>query len=605
MSSKKHGSQFLKGLASHRVDQGVTSLVVKEYLQSLDCPRALSVFLLWSNSEHEQLTQLEFDPLHYNSMVECRDAYAATKFLSKFQGLTLDRDLKTVAFEKFEKFELLCKQTNSRFQFLERDPLFKGRVVYLHNAVIRKISKILGEFSSEEVFLTPDWGPGASTLIKRRDASPVKKFQCETGITRDLYDLIPEAVLEGFSPLWVRQLKLAGFPTFQLGNKVITVPKDASTDRVIAIEPGLNLFFQKSIGNMISRRLLRYGIDLSNQKRNQLLAAKGSSSNLLATIDLSSASDSISCAVVEELLPPRWFHLMDASRSHFGTHNGSIRKWNKFSSMGNGFTFELESLIFFAVALCCAEYLNVGTADVSAYGDDVILPSACYELFSEMVTFYGFVLNRKKSHYDSPFRESCGGHYFSGVDIKPIYLKDRLSSIPTLYRLANAIRRMAHRRNSIYGCDAAFRRVFDLIVQKIPSALRLRISEGLGDGGLIANLDEATPSRARHGIEGYRVPNLVEVSKTYQDESEGYLLASLWGLPERDLPSGSSRSSWLLARAIPENWRQERRARLRAITSSALGGQSLGRNSVPLNGRLRFKVVNSLVKQWYDLGPWL
>ena len=609
MSSKKYGPRFLKEISTYRVPEGVTTSAVESFLSALDCPRALTVAILFRNGEHDQLSQLGFDPLHYNSVMECRDAYSATKFLSKYSELLLSADLDQVAFQKFDEFESLCKQSNYRFRFLERDPLYKGRVVWLHHAITRKISKILGDFDADEFFSTPDWGPGATTLIKRRDASSAKKFRCETGITRDLYDLIPNDLLVGMFPTWGRHLVSSGFyPNFQVGNKVITVPKDASTNRVIAIEPGINLWFQKSVGNMIQRRLLRCGIDLRYQSRNQELARLGSLTNQIATIDLSSASDSIARSVVEELLPPRWFHIMDACRSHYGNQSGRTLKWEKFSSMGNGFTFQLESLIFFAVAFCCTEYLNADLSCVSAYGDDVLLPSACFDLFREMLGFYGFRLNVKKSHFDSPFRESCGAHYFSGVDVKPIFLKERLSSVLTVYRFANAVRRLSHRRNLLLGCDDRFRPLFESLMSSVPEAFRLRIPDGLGDGGFIGNLDESTPSYAKHGIERYLVRNVSEVSKTYQDDTIGYLLASLWQLEksslEDSIPLARIFQVHQLFRSrgiVSGNSRTMLQANLNFGSGSS---KSAGRNSVPLSGRTRLRVKVSLVQQWYDLGTW-
>jgi len=608
MSSKKYGGRFHHGIKTYRVSEGLESSAISSYLEALDCPRALTAAILFREGEHEQLAELEFNPLHYNSYVEIRDSYAATKFLSKFQGLTMTRDLDEVALEKFRKFELLCKSTNRRFRNLLHDPLFRGRAVWLHDAVIRKIAKILGGFDVDEVFEMPDWGPGASTLIKRRDASPAKKFRCEIGITRDLYGLIPWETLSEFYPLWGAQLVEAGFPLFQVGNKVITVPKDASTNRVIAVEPGLNLWFQKAVGEMIGKRLLRHGVDLRLQSRNQELARIGSKTQHLATIDLSSASDSIAHSVVEALLPPRWFALLNDCRSHYGTLSGSLVRWEKFSSMGNGFTFQLESLIFYAVACCCAEYLNIGIADVSAYGDDVVLPTACYELFSEMLGFYGFVLNEKKSHVSSLFRESCGAHFYSGIDVKPIYLKDKVTSIPAIYRLANAIRRQAHRYNFRYGCDARFRLVFDLLVHEVPKALRFWIPNDLGDGGFIGNFDDATPSRAGHSLEGFRVRNVVEMSKTHEDETIGYLLAALWQLrANKDLDFGFREHLADVVLDRQETVRQEPHTRLKAITSfiRPSSQRKARRNAVSLSGRTRFKVVNSLVQRWYDLGPWI
>jgi hypothetical protein len=604
MSSKKFGSKFLKGLASFRVTKEITSLVCEEFLTSLDCPRALTVAILFRSGEHEQLAKLEINPLNYRNIAEFRDAYAATKFLSKFKGLSLDYDLDEVALTKFREFETLCGQTNRRFQNLQHDPKFSGHVVRLHSAVVRKIGSILGDFSSDEFFSQPDWGPGATTLIKRREASPARKFQLETGVTRDLHDLLPLDFLKAVYPLWGNHLGEVGYPTFQVGNKVITVPKDATTNRVIAVEPGINLFFQMAVGKMIGRRLRRCGVDLRYQSKNQRLAYKGSYTNLIATVDLSSASDSISCAVVEELLPPRWHSVMDSCRSHFGSQSGQPVRWNKFSSMGNGFTFQLESLIFYAVAFCCTEYLHQDVSLVNAYGDDVLLPSVCFELFQEMMDFYGFRVNGKKSHHDSPFRESCGAHYYLGADVKPIYLKDRVSSVLSVFRLANAIRRFSHRRY-FFGCDKRFQRVFERLVHLVPMALRFRIPEGFGDGGFVANLDEATPSRARFGIEGYHYYCVTEPSKTRYDETDGYLLAALWKLPDVSVEKQRSRSALQLLLS-KGNLSQKSRVRLQAIASLPSGSsQSAQSNKVALTGSTRLRVAKSLVQQWCDLGPWV
>lgn len=590
MSSKKYGSKFLKGFRNYRAGPELEAQVIHNYLSSLNCPRALAVWLLYENNEHEQLANLSFEPLTYGNKFELRDAYAATKFLSKFKGLSLDYDLDEVALTKFKKFELRCKQTNERFRNLSIDPSFTGPIVWIHNVSIRKIEAILGLFEPEEFVMEPDWGPGASTTIRRRDASPSLKFQLETGITRDLYSLLPTDLLQIVYPLWTDHLKQEGFPSFQVGNKVVTVPKDASTNRVIAIEPGINLWFQKSIGNMIGRRLRRIGIDLTDQGRNQKLALSGSITGELATVDLSSASDSISVAVVRELLPEPWLSVLDSCRSHFGHVDGLWKKWEKFSSMGNGFTFQLESLIFYAVAFACTEYLKLDTKSVSVYGDDVILPTSAFNLFAEALAFYGFQVNEKKSHYNSTFRESCGAHYASGLDVKPIYLKDRVSSVLSIYRLANAIRRLASRRNILRSCDARLQTAFDLLVQKVPKAFRFKIPEGFGDGGFVTNFDEATPSRLKHGIEGYRVIQAVEGSTKAQEERLGYLLAELWRLSKRDIVKTDVTNRPTILKAI------------RDLTE--LDARILGRNSVPLH-RTQLRISASMCRQWTDVGPWL
>jgi len=590
MSSKKYSRGFLAGASKYRVPPVVTTELIERYLIALDCPRALTVLILFREGEHEQIANLEYNPLHYLTVEQHRDSYAATKFLSKFKGLTLGYDLDEVAVKKFESFELLCKETNKRFRNPLSDPLYGGKSVWLHNAVKRKIAEILGEFEFNEVISMADWGPGATTLIKRRDASATKKFQCETGITRDLHTLFPIEVLRDYYPLWASQLSASDYPTYEKGNKVVTVPKDATANRVIAIEPGINLWFQLGVGNLIAQRLRRVGIDLRDQSRNQRLAKEGSKDSSLATVDFSSASDSISTEVVRELLPPEWFDFLDLSRSHYGTLLGRTVKWEKFSSMGNGFTFPLESLIFYAVAWACTEYAQVPTRNVSVYGDDVIIPTSAFEHLSDVMLFYGFKINLKKSFSTTPFRESCGSHYLSGIDIKPYYLRDGISSLLSVFRAANGVRRLANRRMNYLACDASFRDLHGYLVQKVPKGLRLLTPEGFGDSGFISNFDESVPSRARGGVEGFHFRALAEVGKTYLDDSVGLLLARLWGLPIRDDYECDHREYHPRHNSLIRN---------RRLRDRVYG------NKVHLSGLVRLDLVKCLVQQWCDLGPWI
>lgn len=590
MSYDKHGTNLLKGVRKYRVGPKVEPLVIKKFLSSLDCPRALTVWILYESGEHAQLASLGFNPEDYDGVIAIRDAYAATKFLSKFSGLSLGYDLDDVALTKFKKFEELCRHTNQRFRDLSVDPLFRGSTVHIHNACVRKIEKILGNWSADEFFECPDWGPGATTLIRRRDASSEVKFQCETGITRDLHALLPIETLSSAFPHWGDVLMSGKFPTFQVGNKVVTVPKDARSNRVIAIEPGINLFFQKSIGEMIRKRLLVTKTDIRDQGRNQRAAKSGSLLLDTATLDLSSASDSISLNLVEELLPPRWFSLLDSCRSKYGSLKGEQMRWEKFSSMGNGFTFPLQTLIFYALAFACVEYHDADLNKICVYGDDIIIPSVAFETFSAMLDFYGFQLNRDKSFVNSMFRESCGSHYFAGVDVKPFYLKDRILNILSIFKTANAIRRISHSRCS-FGCDSSFYGVHHYLVSVVPLALRFWISEGYGDGGFISNFDEARPKRARFQIEGFEVRTLVQSSRKRVEERPGYLLAELWRIDGRDgLNMSDSR--------LPP--------RLLAIRDEmhGLDGRPARKNRLAISDTY-ISITESLVPRWVDLGPWI
>jgi hypothetical protein len=547
-------------LLNLRVPGDITSQGVKHYFELLDCPRALTCWLLFDNNEHDQLVDLECRPDSYDSSSEFVHAYRATEFLSKatFLNLAVDPDL--VAIKKFHECEAACKRVNDRFKNLATDPLYTGPVVWLHDAVKRKISSILGGFSVQEMFDLAYWGPGATALITRDKACAANKFQCEIGITRDLFDLINEP-LKAFSPGWHKQLVDMGFPLYQASCKITTVLKTAKTKRIIAGEPGMNSWFQLGIGSMVVRRLQRVGVDLTDQSVNQEFARLASLQGGVATVDQTSASDLIARAVPEALLPRRWFSVMDSCRSHFGIHNGSLPlQLEKFSSMGNGFTFPLQSLIFYSMAYAVLEY--EGKLDqvnqINAYGDDIIIPVDSVVLFSALCDFYGFKMNIRKTYYSGYFRESCGCHYFAGVDAKPIYLRDRLAKVQDVYLLANSVRRSRPNKSR------SVRELWDFLVSSVPKSLRFRIPDRFGDGGFISPFDEATPPKARHGFEGFRFLCLSEVSIGTPFQGPGPLLAGLWNLHRRGLfqgqniPERTTRFSRLLIlrreHARPSEW---------------------------------------------------
>jgi hypothetical protein len=534
----KHSvSEAIKLARRMRYPRHKTDEAVRLFLEGIDTPRSLAVWILYRYGEHQQLVDLECDPNLYLDRFRFRSDYAATELLSKSDFLKLDVDRAKVALSKFDLAESRCHDTNVRFRNLSLDPSFKGPNVWLLNATRRKIESILSDFCPEEWFDCSSWGPGSTFHLGGKDTSSVKKFQCETGITRELH-LLVDPLIDSAYPLWSEHIRKAGF-NFSAGNKLTTVPKNAKTDRVIAIEPGLNVFFQLGIGKMISRRLLRSeGIDLSSQERNGLLAFYGSMAGNLATVDFSSASDLISKSVVEELLPPVWFSVLNSCRSM--SYRGVDGNWHlaeKFSSMGNGFTFPLQSLIFTAAALSVCEYVGVSSDYVGVFGDDIVIPRDAYKPFAEFCDFLGFTVNPEKSFSTGLFRESCGTHYFGGLDVKPIYLKKALSDVSSLFRFANAIRRLAHRWCNSTSCDARFRKAWAYLFGCVPKQIRFRIPEGYGDGGFIDNFDISSPSikRAKHWIEGFFVRCFTDIGVKRDSDDLGLHLDRLFNTSTRSM----------------------------------------------------------------------
>jgi hypothetical protein len=147
--------------------------------------------------------------------------------------------------------------------------------------------------------------------------------------------------------------------------------------------------------------------------------------------------------------------------------------------MGNGFTFELESLIFLTIGLAVCEYLGEDDAQVAIFGDDLIIPSKCVTKLTHICTILGFTINTRKTFSTGNFRESCGAYYFMGVDVKPLFLKERLYFLKDVYRLANGIRTFSHIPD--YGCDSRFRPLWRNLVNNVPKRLRFFGPKNAGD----------------------------------------------------------------------------------------------------------------------------
>ncbi len=467
-------------------------------------------------------TMPEFDPSKWGRSGEFADAYLLNEMLSKypFEVPGVDRD--AVALAKFKDCEAHCALTNTTVGINTADPFSGIGWHAVLETARRKVLHLLGSFSWDLVEDRCAFGPGASTSRPRGSSDAFYKFGHKPDVTPDCALIAWMAVyrqphwfevLTGTKPTGVWVEDFHRHPPEEIfnyvpGNRVTTVPKNAKTNRVIAIEPDLNMFLQKGIGSLIRARLRRVRVNLNSQKLNQRLARLGSRNGSLATVDFSSASDTICLRIVEELLPPDWVVALKQVRSPVGTlPDGSKLSYEKISSMGNGFTFELESLIFWALAKSVTELIGVGGI-VSVYGDDLIVRPGALDSLKWCFSRAGFTLNEKKSHYSGGFRESCGKHYFYGDDVTPFYIRKRLTTVWDLYSLANNIRRWAR---CSWGLDSRVREVYHKVVEAIPLHLRYKIPEGLGDVGLISDFDESCPSFDVH-LKRLRVVGLLPVT---------------------------------------------------------------------------------------------
>lgn len=262
-------------------------------------------------------------------------------------------------------------------------------------------------------------------------------------------------------PVWadaetIRQAHY-GKPYVVEGSRFHFVPKNVDISRLICVEPVLNTFFQLGFGACLEKRLNQaFGLDFAvQQDRSRVLARLGSVRNLPAplterdrpvTIDLSSASDSMSIRMLKEILPVDFFNWLISMRCATGFRGDERVALNMVSTMGNGFTFPLQTMLFACVVFASARVngwhleksrgASLGT--FSVFGDDIVCPSAIARDVLRLLTLLGFEVNTQKTFVDGPFRESCGGDYFRSYDVRGVYVKT-LRSPQSRYALINAL----------------------------------------------------------------------------------------------------------------------------------------------------------------------
>jgi len=225
-------------------------------------------------------------------------------------------------------------------------------------------------------------------------------------------------------------------------NRLGFVPKKTDVSRTIGVELNGHIILQQCMGNLIRAKLKRFGLNLNSQTRNQHLARLAKTFGL-ATIDVENASNTLSIETVKSLIPRDWFCVLDAFRAKRGANkkHNLYKHYSMFSSMGNGFTFELESLIFYAIAVCVSRRITqrYDRRLVSVYGDDIIVPNDCYDGMKSMLRVYGFSVNIEKSFASGLFYESCGADFYDGSAVRPFFVRRHIRTVRDAYFLCNSL----------------------------------------------------------------------------------------------------------------------------------------------------------------------
>jgi len=233
----------------------------------------------------------------------------------------------------------------------------------------------------------------------------------------------------------------------ETASRIMTVPKTAKSPRLIASEPTSHMWCQQLLLRWFSDQFkhLFEGdfIDLNSQWKSGDMVLKASRDRLHATVDLSDASDRVSCWTVERIFRrhPTLLTALHAARTRYFRDNvskvPSFLKPKKFASQGTAVTFPVMSFTMLCIAIGSCIHGEVTWSKirrlrdhVRVYGDDIIIPTHGYARLVRAMELLELRVNGAKSFVHGHFRESCGVDGFKGYNITPVRPQTLIANSP-------------------------------------------------------------------------------------------------------------------------------------------------------------------------------
>lgn len=340
------------------------------------------------------------------------------------------------ALDSFVSCEKELKQIDSRFSEIDLSE-FRRLSAILFGDSFDAINREIDSFE-----LDPRHGPGATADKLRGNAKFV-----QTQWPERLESVFPygEYVLPSYRYWNPDQVEFLT-PGEELPVKVTLVPKTLKTPRVIAIEPTAMQYMQQGllqslIPKLESSSTSRDFVGFTHQQPNRDLAREGSVTQSLATLDLSEASDRVLNSLVLEMCKPwpSFSEGVQASRSRTAELPDGMRiRLSKFASMGSALCFPMEAMVFTTLVFMgiqnarsirlSEKTIRSFSGKVRVYGDDIIVPVDCVTDVIASLEAFGLKVNHSKSFWTGKFRESCGGDFYDGEDVRPIRITKKLPS---------------------------------------------------------------------------------------------------------------------------------------------------------------------------------
>lgn len=305
------------------------------------------------------------------------------------------------------------------------------------------------------VFMRP--GPGAAVDAKMTDAYTKMYAGSLSTTSEDLYWEYYNSTLSFELEQQAEVKRSACFETpIVRGSITGFAPKNRDISRTTCTEANLNMIYQLGAGAVIEN-IVRccFNVDLSTQPDlNREMSRLGSISGRFGTTDLTSASDATSLGLWNWAMPYKEIHNFFMWIRSAETKSPFSDEWvrlHMLSSMGNGFTFPLMTLLFLCVVKAAYRTLGIPMiynrvqrdgstkpGNFGVFGDDIIVVSEAFNLVNRTLELLGYAVNTDKSFNKGPFRESCGTDWHLGQNVRGVYCK-RLAQPHRRYSLINRL----------------------------------------------------------------------------------------------------------------------------------------------------------------------
>lgn len=410
----------------------------------------------------------------------------------------------------FKKVFEVCSDEKVDIQMESFKETDRHLPVHLQDGLVGRVNSILHgkwlyEMSRQETF---HFGHGPGAVAERLDSVARWDFPTVSESQASRFDM------SDFFVNYEEDWPCAVVP-YQVG-RVVAVPKTFDKPRLISIEPASAIFTQKGVLSFMDKHMVRIPqINMRSQERNRRLAQLGSLDGGLSTIDLSEASDRVSIALLREVfrLTPSALDLLLAVRTPAVDAGGEVVHLNKFASMGCALTFPVQMLVFrsIIIAAMCEQDGDTSTGaiqrcglrpDVGVFGDDIIVPTHYASSVMQRLEALGLKVNFSKSFTTGLFRESCGGDFYMGTGVKPVYMR----------RMPPANR---HDVDSIVSYAATSHLFAEIGLDHIAAYLSSLVQELIGtcpEGDGAISVSHPLPSKTRYNARLQRQEVLANVS---------------------------------------------------------------------------------------------